>query len=215
MTVPAGAPDRVRPLVIGVAGGSGSGKTTVVNEIIKRAAPEPVSLLHHDAYDRDYGHLDQSDRDRINFDHPDSLETELMADHLVSLVQGEAVEMPVYDFTTHTRTAHTRRVEPCRVIIVDGILVLAERELRALLDIRVFVETDADLRFIRRLERDVRDRGRTPESVVRQWCESVRPMHIEFVQPSRRHAHLIVPEGGHNRVAIDMLGAKVRAAMRA
>ncbi len=206
--------ERTRPLVIGVAGGSGSGKTTVVREIIKGATPESVSLLHHDAYYRDYGHLSKEDRDRINFDHPDSLETPLMAIHLRQLLQGDSVEVPIYDFTTHTRTDETRVVEPSRVIIVDGILVLAERELRALMDVRVFVETDADLRFIRRLERDVRERGRTQESVVRQWCDSVRPMHLEFVEPSRRHAHVIVPEGGHNRVAIDMLGARVAASLR-
>jgi uridine kinase len=200
-----------RPIVMGVAGGSGSGKTTVVGEIIRGLEPTVVSLLHHDSYYRDNPHLSLEERRRINYDHPDSLETPLMAVHLRELLAGRAVDVPVYDFTVHRRTEETRCVEPTPVVIVDGILVLAEPELRELMDIRLFVHTDADVRFIRRLQRDIKERGRTLDSVVRQYQETVRPMHLQFVDPSRRHAHVIVPWGGdRNEVAIDMLVARLR-----
>lgn len=198
-----------RPLVIGVAGGSGSGKSTVVREIVRGVAPEAVSLVHQDAYYRDYRHLPLEERAAINFDHPDALESDLFVRHLDELRGGRAIDMPVYDFKTHTRSADTVVVEATRVVIVDGILVLADREVRDRMDIRVFVETDADLRLIRRLQRDVDERGRTVESVIDQYERTVRPMHLEFVAPSKRYADLIVPEGGFNRVAVDMLVTKM------
>ena len=200
-----------RPLILGVAGGSGSGKTTVVSQIIRAMEPVPVSLLHHDSYYRDHPDLSDQERARLNYDHPDVLETPLLADHLRELLAGQAVEEPVYDFTTHSRTDETRRIEPNPVVIVDGILILAEPELRELMDIRVFVETDSDLRFIRRLLRDTQERGRSVDSVIHQYQATVRPMHLEFVEPSRRHADVIVPFGRENRVAISMLVARLRA----
>ena len=200
-----------RPLILGVAGGSGSGKTTVVSQIIQAMEPVPVSLLHHDSYYRDHPEMSPDERARLNYDHPDVLETELLAEHLRELMAGRAVEEPVYDFTSHSRTNETRRIEPNPIVIVDGILILAEPELRELMDIRVFVETDSDLRFIRRLLRDTQERGRSMGSVIRQYQETVRPMHLEFVEPSRRHADVILPLGRENRVAISMLVARLRA----
>ena len=200
-----------RPLILGVAGGSGSGKTTVVSQIIRAMEPVPVSLLHHDSYYRDHPEMSPEERARLNYDHPDVLETELLAEHLRELMAGRAVEEPVYDFTSHSRTNETRRIEPNPIVIVDGILILAEPELRELMDIRVFVETDSDLRFIRRLLRDTQERGRSMGSVIRQYQETVRPMHLEFVEPSRRHADVILPLGRENRVAISMLVARLRA----
>jgi uridine kinase len=200
-----------RPLILGVAGGSGSGKTTVVSQIIRGLDPVPVSVLHHDSYYRDRPELTPEERARINYDHPDSLETELLAEHLREILAGRTVEEPVYDFTTHSRTGETRRIEPTPIVILDGILILAEPELRDLMDIKVYVETDSDLRFIRRLLRDTKERGRAVESVIRQYQETVRPMHLQFVEPSRRNADIIVPFGRENRVAISMLVARLRA----
>lgn len=199
-----------RPYFVGVAGGSGSGKTTVVERIVQGLEPRPVTLIHHDAYYRDFSACTLEERGRINFDHPDALETELLIDHLDRLRHGREVEVPVYDFTTHARTGRTWSAAPTPVVIVDGILVLAEREIRRRLDLRVFVDTDPDIRFIRRLARDLESRGRTLESVIRQYTETVRPMHLEFVEPSKRYADLIVPVGGENEVAIDMLVTKLR-----
>lgn len=203
--------DAPRPLFIGVAGGSGSGKTTVVRSLMESVAADGVSLLHHDSYYRDFGHLSADERARINFDHPDALETPLLVEHLEKLARGDEVDVPVYDFRTHSRTDETRTVPPHRVVIVDGLLILAEPEIRRRMDIKVYVDTDSDLRFIRRLTRDMEERGRTMESVIEQYLGSVRPMHLEFVAPSRRWADIIVPEGGHNRVAVDMLVTKVGA----
>jgi uridine kinase len=203
----------VKPVVVGVAGGSGSGKTTVVREILQRLRPDRVGVLHHDAYYRDFAHLPPDTRAGINFDHPDALETGLMVEHLEALLRGEPIEVPIYDFTTHTRTAETVRLGPTDVIIVDGILVLTEPRLRELMDIRIFVDTDADIRFIRRLERDMRERGRSLDSVVTQYLETVRPMHLDFVEPSKRWADVIIPEGGANRVAIDMVVTKLAAVL--
>lgn len=197
-------------ILLGVAGGSGSGKTTVVEEIVRGLAPAPVSVIHHDAYYRDLGHLSPRERARVNFDHPDALETPLLVEHLTRLRRGEAVDIPVYDFATHTRREETERVEAAGVVIVDGILVLADRRLREVLDIKVYVQTDADIRFIRRLRRDLRDRGRSLESVVEQYLKTVRPMHLAFVEGSRAHADIIIPEGGRNQVAIDLLVSRLR-----
>ncbi len=198
------------PIVVGVAGGSGSGKTTVVQALVEGAAPESVSLIHHDAYYRNFSGLPMEDREKINFDHPESLETELLVEHLQGLLRGDTVEVPEYDFTTHTRREETRQVEPTKVIIVDGILVLADARLRDLMDIKLFVDADPDVRFIRRLRRDMAERERSLHSVIRQYEDSVRPMHLEFVEPSKRYADIIIPRGGLNRVAVDMVVTKVR-----
>ncbi|HYO48814.1 MAG TPA: uridine kinase [Chloroflexia bacterium] len=203
----------MKPLTIGVAGGSGSGKTTVVRALMEAVGPGNAAFLPHDAYYRDYSHLSLEDRTSVNWDHPDSLQTELMVGHLASLVAGQPVEIPVYDFRTYTRLEETERLEPRPVIIVEGILILVERDLRDLLDIKVFVDTDSDLRFIRRLQRDVSERARSVNSVVEQYLRTVRPMHLDFVEPSKRYADLIIPEGGFNRVAIDMLVARVRSVL--
>jgi uridine kinase len=200
----------MRPIVIGVAGGTGSGKTTVAKEILQRVGAENIAYIPHDAYYRDLSHLPPRQRDRVNFDHPNSLETELLIEHLKELRASQTVEIPIYDFTTHTRTQHTRRVEPEPVILVEGILVFAEPELRKLFDVKLYVDTDADVRFIRRLRRDIEERGRNAESVCEQYLSTVRPMHLEFVEPSKRYANVIIPEGGFNEVAIEMVAARVR-----
>ena len=197
-------------IILGVAGGSGSGKTTVVEEILRNLRPAPISIIHHDSYYKDLIHLPFAERAELNFDHPDALETSLLVEHLTHLRGGSAVDVPVYDFATHTRTEKVRRVEATGVIIVDGILVLAEPRLRDLMDIKVFVDTDADIRFIRRLRRDIRDRGRSLESVVDQYLDTVRPMHQAFVEGSRSFADIIIPEGGRNQVAIDLLVSRLR-----
>lgn len=198
-------------MIIGVAGGSGSGKTTVVREIVRNLGPDQVTVIHHDSYYRDVGHLPLQERMGINYDHPNSLETELLVQHLRELKNGHSVEVPVYDFAQHLRSAEVQRTDPRKVIIVDGLLILFDRELRELMDIKVFVDTDSDLRFIRRLSRDIRERGRTTDSVIDQYVATVRPMHLEFVEPSKRYADIIVPEGGLNAVAVDMLITKIRA----
>jgi uridine kinase len=197
-------------IIVGVAGGTGSGKTTVSQAILDRVGRDRIAYLQHDSYYRDRSHVPLEERARANFDHPDALESELLAQHLASLKAGLPVEVPVYDFTTHTRETRTVTVAPRKVILVEGILIFAERALRELMDIKVFVDTDADIRFIRRLQRDITERGRTVESVIRQYTETVRPMHLEFVEPSKRYADVIVPEGGFNVTAIDMIVARVK-----
>jgi uridine kinase len=201
----------MEPVVIGVAGGTGSGKTTVAREILRRAGAGQISLIQHDAYYKDLGDLPLAQRAMQNFDHPDALDNNLLIAHLRELKANRAVEIPVYDFTTHTRTAKTLRVEPRRVILVEGILIFADPTLRNLMDVKIYVDTDADIRFIRRLERDIAERGRTMESVVRQYLATVRPMHQEFVEPSKRSADVIIPEGGFNEVAMEMIAARIRA----
>jgi uridine kinase len=200
----------MKPIVIGVSGGTGSGKTTVVQAILERVGAERIAYIQHDSYYRDQSHLPPEERARVNFDHPDSLETELLVKHVRQLLAGQAVEVPVYDFTTHTRTKRTQRVEPRRVILVEGILIFAEPTLRDLMDVKIYVDTDADIRFIRRLQRDIAERGRTMESVIEQYLTTVRPMHMEFVEPSKRYADVIIPEGGFNVVALDMVVARVQ-----
>jgi uridine kinase len=201
-------------IVIGVAGGSGSGKTTVVRSIVRSLGKGEVTVVHHDSYYRDASHLSLEERQSINYDHPDALETELLVEHLLQLRSGHAVEVPEYDFTTHSRQAATEKAEPRKVIILDGLLILWDERLRKLMDIKVFVDTDADLRFIRRLSRDIEQRGRKPEWVIKQYLATVRLMHLEFVEPSKRYADLIVPQGGENHVAVDMLLTKVRSILR-
>ncbi len=203
----------MKPLIIGVAGGSGSGKTTVVREIVRNIGKNQVTVIHHDSYYRDVKDMPLEERAQINYDHPDSLETSLLIRHLHMLGEGQVVEIPRYDFTQHMRSAETERAEPRKVVIVDGLLILWDRELRQLMDIKVFVDTDADLRFIRRLTRDIEERGRTAESVIEQYLRTVRPMHLEFVEPSKRYADIIIPQGGHNLVGVDMLLTKIRSVL--
>ena len=199
------------PLVIGLAGGTGSGKTTVANAILSRVGPEHIAYVPHDAYYRNGSDVPQAQPDPINWDHPDALETDLMVEQVRALKAGRAIQLPVYDFTTNSRTARTVRIQPQPVILVEGILIFADAQLRALFDMKIFVDTDADLRFIRRLRRDIAERGRTAESVIGQYLATVRPMHLEFVEPSKRYADIIVPEGGHNQVAMEMIVARLEA----
>ncbi len=196
---------------IGVAGGTGSGKTTVAEAIVARIGADRIASLQHDSYYRDLSGWPLEARLRHNFDHPHALESELLAAHLKTLRAGQPVEVPTYDFTRHVRTARTLRVEPRRVILVEGILIFSEPALRELFDIKIFVDTDSDLRVIRRLRRDLAERGRSLDSVVNQYLDTVRPMHLEFVEPSKRWADLIVPEGGFNSVALDVICARVEA----
>jgi len=209
-----GSAESKRPIIIGVAGGTGSGKTTIVRAMLQGLDPDKVLLIQHDAYYRDRSHLPSEERAKINYDHPDALETSLLIQHLKQLLAGETANIPIYDFVTHTRKPEYQRVKPCKVIVVEGILILADPSLRELFDIKVFVDTDPDIRFIRRLERDIAERGRTRESVVAQYMQTVRPMHLEFVEPSKRYADVIVPEGGHNIVAVDMIITKVRSVVK-
>ncbi len=202
------------PLVIGIAGGSGSGKTTVAQEILNRVGPSRIAYLPHDAYYRDLSGLPPVQRAEVNFDHPNSLESELLVQHVLQLRNYQAIELPVYDFSIHTRTERTIPIKPQRVIMVEGILIYAEPELRKLFDIRIFVDTDSDLRFIRRLQRDITERGRTTESVIHQYLKTVRPMHLEFVEPSKRYADVIIPEGGFNTAALDMVVARIEEMLR-
>ncbi len=197
-------------VIIGVAGGTGSVKTTVAMQILERVGTEHVAYIPHDAYYRDLNNLSPAERKRVNFDHPDSLESELLIEQLKELKSGAAVEIPVYDFTTHSRTDETLAIGPAPVVLVEGILVFAEPALRKLFDVKLYVDTDADIRLIRRLRRDVHERGRTFESVIAQYMKTVRPMHLEFVEPSKRYADVIIPEGGFNEEAIEMVAARIR-----
>ena len=207
-----GAPGGVMAsFVIGVAGGSGSGKTTVVRRIVDSLGPEHVTVLDHDRYYRDRNDLRLEERAALNYDHPDSLETDLLVDHVRALRAGRSVEVPRYDFTRHARLAEKDTFQPRRALIVEGILILTDPALRELMDIKVFVDTDSDTRFIRRLQRDVAERGRTMESVIDQYQSSVKPMHREFVEPSKRYADVIIPLGGHNTVAVDLLLTMLRS----
>lgn len=199
------------PVVIGIAGGTGSGKTTVADVILERAGAENIALLPHDAYYKDLSDLPKTQRDLVNFDHPDSLESSLMESHILSLQAWQPVEIPVYDFSTHSRTEQTIRIEPQPVVLVEGILLFAEPSLRRLFDVKIFVDTPADIRFIRRLQRDMMERGRTLESVIHQYETTVRPMHLKFVEPSKRYADVIIPEGGLNTVAMDMVVSRIEA----
>jgi len=202
------------PLVIGIAGGSGSGKTTVAQEILQRVGSDRIAFLQHDSYYKDLSRLPPAQHAEINFDHPNSLETELLIQHIVALRDGRSVEVPIYDFATDSRTSQTFTVRPHRVILVEGILIFTEAALRPLFDVKIFVDTDADLRFIRRLERDITERGRSTESVIKQYMLTVRPMHLEFVEPSKRYADVIIPDGGFNRAALDMVVARIEALLK-
>lgn len=205
---------RTAPLVIGIAGGSGSGKTTVAQEILQRVGPDRIAFLQHDSYYKDLSGLPPTQRAEVNFDHPNSLETDLLIEHIAALRDGMAVDVPIYDFSTHSRTTRTFTVQPRRVILVEGILIFTEAALREMFDVKIFVDTDSDLRLIRRLERDIAERGRTVQSVIKQYQTTVRPMHLEFVEPSKRYADVIIPEGGFNTAALDMVVARVDALLK-
>lgn len=202
------------PLVIGIAGGSGSGKTTVVKEILNRVGVDRIAYLQHDSYYKDLSELPPALRRDINFDHPHALETELMIKHIKTLRNRQPIEVPIYDYTTDTRTRKTFTVTPHSVILVEGILIFAEPDLRKLFDVKIFVDTDSDMRFIRRLYRDITERGRTTESVIKQYQDTVRPMHLEFVEPSKRYADIIIPEGGFNTAALDMVVARIELLLK-
>lgn len=199
------------PIIIGVAGGSGSGKTTVVRKIVEALGDDQVSVLEHDRYYRDHPELRLEERAALNYDHPASLETEMMVRHVEALRDGRDVEVPVYDFARHARVSATTPVPARTAIIIEGILIFADAPLRALMDVKVFVDADDDTRFIRRLQRDVAERGRTVDSVIDQYMGTVKPMHLEFVEPTKRYADVIVPQGGHNSVAIGMLLSLIRS----
>jgi uridine kinase len=202
------------PLILGVAGGSGSGKTTVVENIVAGIGEEKMLIIEHDSYYRDLSHLPLDDRKKQNFDHPSSLETELMIRHLSALRTGYKVEIPVYDFVAHTRTEKTIPASPKKIILIDGILIFTEPKLRNLMDIKLFVDTDDDVRLLRRLRRDILERGRNFDGVLNQYENFVRPMHLEFVEPSKRYADIIIPRGGENRVALEMVTALINGKLQ-
>ena len=199
------------PVVVGVAGGSGSGKTTVIQRILERVGWDRIAYLPHDAYYKDASHLPTSERIHLNFDHPNSLDNTLLIEQIQKLVAGRPVEVPVYDFTNYTRSEQVRRVLPSPVVLVEGILVFADEALRDLMDIKIYVETDPDIRFIRRLQRDLNERGRSVQSVIEQYLSTVRPMHLRFVEPSKRYADIIIPEGGYNEVALEMVIGRIES----
>ncbi len=201
-------------MIIGICGGTGSGKTTVARRILENVNVDSVAFLQQDSYYRNLGDMPLELRHNINFDHPDALDNELFINHLKALRAGEPIEMPVYDFATHMRRNETIRVEPKPILIVEGILIFVDAALRELMDIKIFVDTADDLRFIRRLRRDVTDRGRSVDSVIKQYLETVRPMHERFVEPSKRYADVIIPEGGYNEVGIDLISGKIRAQLQ-
>ena len=198
-------------MVVGIAGGSGSGKTTLADQVLNNLGRDKIAFLPHDAYYRDQKEIPLEERAKVNYDHPDSLETELLVEHVLGLKRGLAIEMPVYDFTSYTRMEETLRVEPRPVVLVEGILIFVEKRLRDLFDMKIYVDTDPDMRFIRRLTRDIEERERTMHSVINQYLKTVRPMHLDFVESSKRYADIIVPEGGRNPVALDMVIARLQA----
>ena len=198
-------------MIIGLSGGTGSGKTTVAQKIVASVGAENVVYLAHDSYYRNLGDMPLELRHRVNFDHPDAFDTELLINHLEALRAGESIEQPIYDYSTHARKAETIHVEPRPVHIVEGILVFIDPKLRGLMDLKIFVDADADIRFIRRLDRDVHERSRSVESIISQYLTTVRPMHLQFVEPSKRYADIIIPEGGHNEVGIDLITGKIQS----
>ncbi|WP_079530358.1 uridine kinase [Halobacillus hunanensis] len=202
-----------KPVVIGVAGGTGSGKTSVTRSIIQRFADKTILMVEQDYYYKDQSHLPLEERLKTNYDHPLAFDNDLLIDHLKDLIQEKPVSKPVYDYKMHTRSDETIQIEPKEVIIVEGILVLEDARLRDLMDIKVFVDTDADVRIIRRMMRDINERGRTLDSVIEQYINVVRPMHLQFVEPTKRYADLIIPEGGQNHVAIDLMATKIQTVL--
>lgn len=202
--------ERKRPLLIGIAGGTGSGKSTVARNVAAALGSSEVAFIEMDAYYWDLARMPMDERQRANFDHPGAFDLDLLARHLEALGEGRTVEMPVYDFRSHTRTPESRRVEPGKVVVVDGLLLFADERLRRVLDVKVFVDADADIRLARRIQRDVADRGRSLESILDQYLTTVQPMHLQFVEPSKRYADIIVPRGGHNTIAVEMIVAKIQ-----
>ncbi len=198
-------------LIIGIAGGTGSGKTTVTEKVVERLDSSDVVVIAHDSYYYDLSHYPGKSSAEINYDHPDALETSLVIRHLKNLREGRSIEQPLYDFSTHRRRSETRTIDPKRIIIVEGILIFIEQELRDLMDVKIFVDTDADERLLRRMKRDLTERGRSIDSIIHQYVSTVKPMHCEFVEPSKRWADIIVPRGGENEVAIDMIITKIRS----
>ena len=203
-----------RRILIGIAGGSGSGKTLVARTIIRELGSDRVVVIDQDSYYKNLDDIPLRDRDARNFDHPDAFDTELLKHNIRDLLDGRTIEQPIYDYSQHRRLAETRTIGDHVVIVLEGILIYVDPELRAMMDIKLFVDADHDVRFIRRLKRDLVERGRSVDSIIRQYEESVRPMHMQFVEPTKRHADLIIPEGGHNRVAIDMVKTKIRELLR-
>jgi len=200
-------------LMIGIAGGTGSGKTTIIRKLTREFGAD-VSVVYHDNYYKAHDELSYEERTKLNYDHPDAFDTDLLLEHLRALKRGESVQCPVYDYTVHNRSDRTVTIYPARVIVVEGILIFQNRELCSMLDIKIFVDTDADVRILRRIVRDVRDRGRSLDSVVNQYLSTVKPMHEQFVEPSKRNADLIIPEGGHNTVALEMVMARIRSYLK-
>ncbi|MCX7884252.1 MAG: uridine kinase [Caloramator sp.] len=199
-----------KPILIGITGGTGSGKSTVAQEIYKGLPEERICIIEQDSYYKDQSHLSFEERVKTNYDHPDAFDTELLLSHLKQLSGGKAIDKPIYDFGIHNRIKETIKVEPKDIIILEGILILAEPEIMKMLDIKIFVDTDADVRIVRRIQRDIKERKRTLDSVIDQYISVVRPMHLQFVEPTKRYADIIIPEGGYNKVAIDIMIAKVK-----
>lgn len=199
-----------KPILIGITGGTGSGKSTIADEIFNSFNEDCIAMIQQDAYYKDQKHLTMEERVKTNYDHPRAFDNDLLIEHLKALMNGESIEKPIYDFTVHTRADETTTVNPRDIIIVEGILILEDPRIRELLDIKVYVDTDADIRILRRMVRDIDERGRTVESVIEQYLSVVRPMHMQFTEPTKRYADIIVPEGGHNKVAIDIIVAKIK-----
>lgn len=199
-----------KPIVIGISGGTGSGKSTIARAIYKSFPESSIGMIMHDSYYKDQSHLTFEDRILTNYDHPMAFDTDLLIEHINSLIKGESINMPSYDFTIHNRKKETKKFFPKDIIIVEGILVLEDERLRDLMDIKIYVDTDADIRILRRLKRDIEQRGRTVKSVIDQYLSVVRPMHMQFTEPSKKYADIIIPEGGHNRVAVDIMVNSVK-----
>ncbi|WP_138203222.1 uridine kinase [Haloimpatiens lingqiaonensis] len=199
-----------RPVLIGISGGTGSGKSTIAQEIYRKFGEECIAMIEQDSYYKDQTNLSMEERVKTNYDHPDAFDTTLLINQLRYLIEGKNIEKPIYDFSLHTRKEESIKVEPRDIIIVEGILVFQDEELRNMMDIKIYVDTDADVRIIRRLVRDINERGRTVQSVIDQYLNVVRPMHMQFTEPTKRYADIIIPEGGHNKVAIDIITAKVK-----
>lgn len=202
-----------RPLIIGITGGTGSGKSTVTREIFKSIHEKKIAIIQQDSYYKDQSDLTYEERVKTNYDHPFAFDNNLLIKHLKDLLANKSIQKPMYDFEKHTRKKETIKVEPRDIIILEGILILSEKKIRDLLDIKIFVDTDSDVRVIRRISRDIKQRGRTLDSVIKQYMETVRPSHLQFIEPSKRYADIIIPEGGYNKVAIDILVTKIKATL--